>query len=332
MDAFSTPLTEYGIGAALSLIPGYVLAPTGGRVHYVHSSGRQSGDPPALANVVTTVNAALARCRANRGDMIIVGAGHTETLTGTDVWSSAVAGVTILGLGGPTNSPLFTLGTAATDQLLLNDANVRIANCRFAQSGTVDVAIDVAAAGVVLEDCYVAASGASTAMTRALRLSSGADDFVARRLKIVGGATAMTDTCLINAAVARPRFLGVDFSASLGTAQGLITAAAAATEVRILGDNGRPTILHNKVAAATVALKGHATWTGFVDDVLLCVANGVAVDMVLTSGVACTQPEPNLVAAFNTPGTINVGHNVRVGRANGKFAIQTTVSDTGTIS
>lgn len=268
-------LNSLRIAGPTEIAPGLTLVPTGGLIAYVHASGAAGLDrlPVGMADpdlgFFTTINAALNATRANRGDYVCVLPGHTETLSVADGWSNAKAGVTVLGFGNSFTRPIITL-SATGSQLTLNDANFHVENLVFVHaSANVTLAADVSAAGVELRKCFFVASdygAVANKMTTVLRLSSGADDFVCQDTRIIGGATtAITDTCLINAAVARPRFSRCQFAAKLGTSEGLITMATAApTDVLI-----EYCTLENRVASSTVALKGIASATGLVQFCLL---------------------------------------------------------------
>lgn len=288
LDAYLTATTVMGVPGPLA-IPGYVLVPTGSQVFYVRSGGAGSGAPAGLDTIYSTVAGVLSLCRANRGDTIIVLPGHTETLTGTDVWSGMVAGTKIIGLGSGTERPTFTFATGATTQLVLNDANVTLDNLIFQNgAGDVTLAIDVTAASVTIQNCTFFVSDASNKLTTAFRLSSGANDFHLFNTQIIGGATAITDTFLINAAVTRLVVDGCYMAASLATTEGLITnATAAATRVLI-----KNSVFENNVANSTVALKFMAAVTGTLWRCALgvMVADGAGVG----------------IAALNTPANLRI--------------------------
>lgn len=288
------PITSWNPSGPALLGGSLVYIPTGGKIAFVHASGAAglSDLPPGLvdqsAGFFTSVNSALATFRANRGDVVVALPGHTETISGADGWGNQVNGCRIVGLGWGTMRPTVTLSAAAS-QVLLDANDVVIDNFRFIHSTTdVTLGFDVSGAGCQIHNSYIQASDGSNKFTRVLRLSSGADDFVMQNTDIVGGATALTDTVLVNAAVTRPIFRNCKIIAALGTAQGMITfATAAATNILI-----ERCYLKNTVANSTVALKGIASLTGFVVDTHLgvTVADGAGVG----------------TAAFNTPGNVNV--------------------------
>lgn len=86
---------------------------TTGKYFFVHSGtggAGNSGLNPTQA--VTTVDIAIGKCTADKGDVIVVMPGHTETVTATSV-ALDVAGVTIVGLAKGLLRPTFTYGAAA---------------------------------------------------------------------------------------------------------------------------------------------------------------------------------------------------------------------------
>ena len=309
LDTAVTSATTIGVPTALS-IPGYVLVPTGARMFYVRSTGPQSFDPPALNNIITTVNAALALCRANMGDTVYVLPGHVETLTASGAWSNLVNGVRIVGGGSGTERPTFTLtGSNSSGNLQINKNNVVLDNLVFQNGGSdCTLAFDFSGANVTVQNCYVQASDASNKLTTVMRLSTGANDFHCFNTQIIGGATAITDTCLINAAVTRAVFDKCYFAASLGTTEGLITNATAATTRILIKD----CVFENNVASSTVALKFTGTPTGtlFKNALGITVADGAGVG----------------VAALNTPGSLRVNetYTCTVGKASVLSAAATT--------
>lgn len=76
-----------------------------------------------------TVDAAISACTANRGDVIFVSPGHTETVTATSI-ALDVAGIRVVGLGTGLNRPTFTYGAAAAT-ITVSAANCSWENCHF---------------------------------------------------------------------------------------------------------------------------------------------------------------------------------------------------------
>jgi len=90
-----------------------------GNQFYVDSGGTgasDSNDGLGWSSALATLDAAIAKCTANNGDVIWIAPGHSETYTTTGTKLTVdVAGVTIIGLGSGASRPTFTFGhTGAT--------------------------------------------------------------------------------------------------------------------------------------------------------------------------------------------------------------------------
>lgn len=74
--------------------------------------------------------------RANKGDVIYVLPGHTESISAADYFSAGTTAsyFSVIGLGNGTNRPAFTW-TTATSTWLLDTAGVEIVNCRLFLAG-----------------------------------------------------------------------------------------------------------------------------------------------------------------------------------------------------
>lgn len=133
MPSNSQPTTNFPSGFAngltirnvplLSAYPGYVF--------WVNSTASQIGSKGTFQAPYATVATALAQCVAGRGDVIVCGAGHVETITNTTDLALNVKSVAIIGLGQGTSRPTFTIGTANTATIPVSVDNVTIQNCKF---------------------------------------------------------------------------------------------------------------------------------------------------------------------------------------------------------
>jgi hypothetical protein len=130
-------------------------------------SGRGTFDMPDL-----TIAAAIARCTASKGDIVMVKAGHAETLTASLTLSKA--GVAIVGLGMARNRPALT-GTfgAAGDTISVTAANCALYNIRIVSSGATQNA-HVAAADFSMSKCVIE-QGANN--LKGVTVPSGGDRF-----------------------------------------------------------------------------------------------------------------------------------------------------------
>jgi hypothetical protein len=131
LTAFPNGVSSYG----MPVLPG--IPPTTGSVFFVHSgTGNNTtyqGDSPARP--LATIDYAIGRCTAAKGDVIVVMPGHAETLAAAGAITADVAGVSIIGLGSGANRPTLSFGdTAAT--FAISAANVTVRNMRV--TSTVD--------------------------------------------------------------------------------------------------------------------------------------------------------------------------------------------------
>lgn len=104
-----------------------------GNVFYVDASAANAGDGETWDTAFASLDDAMDSgiCTANRGDVVYVAAGHTETLgSGGDGVDLDVAGVTVIGLGNGPDRPLFDYDTT-TDEVVIGAAGVTIKNLTF---------------------------------------------------------------------------------------------------------------------------------------------------------------------------------------------------------
>lgn len=81
--------------------------------------------------VFTTIALASAACVANRGDVIFLAPGHTESISSATALTMSVAGITVIGLSTGSLRPVITLDTAATATINVTAANITFKNVIF---------------------------------------------------------------------------------------------------------------------------------------------------------------------------------------------------------
>jgi len=111
--------------------PGKVFWLSDATTLQVSQRGGSDGNKGTYDSPFATLSYAVSQCVANRGDVIMVKPGHTETISSATALTLSVAGVAIIGLGVGTNRPTFTLDTATTATINVTAANVSIKNCIF---------------------------------------------------------------------------------------------------------------------------------------------------------------------------------------------------------
>jgi hypothetical protein len=129
---------------------------------------------------VATLNAALARCRSGKGDVIFVLPGYSENISTADYASSLVAGTKLIGLGTPgqSSSPKLTW-TLATATLLLDVADVTIQNMTLDWTGIADVAapITVSAVGCQMLDNLIIVQDGAIGADQGVEVGVGGSGF-----------------------------------------------------------------------------------------------------------------------------------------------------------
>jgi hypothetical protein len=130
------------------------LPPTTGAYWFVHSvtgSNGNSGKTPERP--FSTIDYAVGRCTADKGDVIVVMPGHVETVTAAAGLDLDVAGITVFGLGSGSLRPQVNFTTAVGADMDIDAANVTVVNVLF--TGGIDALtgpIDINAAGCTLRN------------------------------------------------------------------------------------------------------------------------------------------------------------------------------------
>ncbi len=202
---------------------------------FVHSgtgaiTGGESPDSP-----LTTIDAAVAKCTANQGDIIFVMPGHVETVATAAALDFDLAGIKVIGLGWGDIRPKVQL-TASASTVEFNANDMWIENLIFEGTftgGTV-VGLDVKTGcdNLMLKDCVV--RGTSTAKELLIGVTiEGTNDRITfdgcEFYEFVGDATSciLTEAAFTNLKILRCNFIGtwataiLDLDATAVTTQGV---------------------------------------------------------------------------------------------------------------
>ena len=99
------------------------------------------GDP---RKPFASIDYAIGKCVADNDDLIVVLAGHTETVSGATGWVMDVAGVSIVGMGKGAARPTITFDTGTAAAVMVTGANCSIENLILtANYADIVTAIDV---------------------------------------------------------------------------------------------------------------------------------------------------------------------------------------------
>lgn len=125
-----------------------VLNTYGGNLFWVDSgNGSDQKSRGTERRPFATLDYAVGRCTANNGDIILLKAGHAETITADSGVDIDVAGIAVIGLGTGDDRPTFTFTTAVAADFKLAAANTTVKNILFvagidALTGPVEISAD----------------------------------------------------------------------------------------------------------------------------------------------------------------------------------------------
>jgi hypothetical protein len=145
-----------------------------------------------------TLDYAIGKCTASKGDIIYLMPGHAESLTAANTCTLDVAGVQVIGIGIGALVPTFTLATNATATISVTAANCRIANIKVI-SDVADQAVGITASatadGLVIEDCLFTDGGLTKELVIAIQVAAACDAVLIRRNLFLTTVTDTTGGC-----------------------------------------------------------------------------------------------------------------------------------------
>ena len=145
---FNSKMSNYPGGFANGVIirgmplhivhPGHVFWVYNGTAMLTGQRGGSNGNDGSFNAPFATVDYAISRCTASRGDIVMVKPGHSETFSAADGFDIDIAGVAVIGLGSGSLRPKFILDTAATADVNISAANCTLYNVVF-EAGFADI-------------------------------------------------------------------------------------------------------------------------------------------------------------------------------------------------
>lgn len=126
---------------------------TTGSYFFVHSgTGSNGASGLDSSHPLATIDAAVGKCTANKGDVIVVMPGHNESITSATSLVVDVAGVSIIGLGTGHNRPMLDFDNTA-GSVEMDAASTRLSNIILRASvSAIVVGINVDADDVTLDN------------------------------------------------------------------------------------------------------------------------------------------------------------------------------------
>lgn len=256
----------HGFNAGVSIRGIPIFQTHSGNVYHADSGHAlaSTGNPGTKDLPLSTIDAAVGKCTASNGDIILVHPGHTESVTAAAGIAFDVAGITVMGLGTGSDRPTITFSTDITADVDIDAANVTLGNLLFVNGiDNLTAPIDINAANCTMLGCE----------TRDNNSSYHADDFIltdanADGLYIedwvhdaYGGKTgAQTAISIVggNNITVIPKWIVGDFATAL-----IENVTTAAQNIQIFGKGDYPAYLRTQ-NAADVIVTLVATATGRV--------------------------------------------------------------------
>lgn len=167
-----------------------------GKSFYVDSvTGDNGRNGRSAKTAVATIDYAIGLCTANKGDVIYVLPGHTESITTASAIALDVAGVSIIGLGRGSLRPTISFGAAAAT-IAISAANCSIENMIFnANFADVVVGIVVTAANAQVKNCLFKEAG--TDLNWLSCIATGTVDNAADGLEVIGNERISIDAATL---------------------------------------------------------------------------------------------------------------------------------------
>lgn len=253
MDAKLDPLYQFATNTENMLTAGVGLAT--GDVYYVDSNVANAGDGTSWDRAKATLNAAVALCTADNGDVIMVAPGHAETISSAALSPTlSVTGVTVLCCGNGTLAPTFTI-THVDGTISITGANCRLSGARIV-SNVADVKVGLTlgalADGSVVDHCVFRDSAANKEFLVGISVTAACDNAKILYNNFQTTAAAGTNNAILTAAVTDLEIVG---NVAFGKfATGALLGSAALTGATIT-DN----IFINAEAAIAIALNTSST-------------------------------------------------------------------------
>jgi hypothetical protein len=165
-----------------------------GQVFWVHSGTGSDSNKGTFEKPFGTIDYAIGRCTASRGDVIMVKAGHTETISGAAGIAVDVIGVAIVGMGTGTLRPTISF-TATTSTLTISAASCTLYNLLL--TGDVDAVVSpvvVSASDCAIVNCeYRDVTGQCT---DGILTTAGASRLLIDGLRYDGATAAGTNAAI----------------------------------------------------------------------------------------------------------------------------------------
>lgn len=300
------PLTQTHPGQVFWLGNSSVLSP-GAR-------GASNGNDGTFNAPFATLDYAVGRCVANRGDVIFVKPGHAETISSASIAALDVAGVAVIGLGVGSNRPTFTYTTATTANIPITAANMSIQNLLFV-ANFADVASFFTATGTstptdfTVENCEFRDTASNLNALTIITGNATANSmdglrFIGNRISSLGTTAATT---AIKLASASKRISITDNFGNWAVLNDTAAMLAAGANNQLDFEFARNRLQRpNTSSTGGSFISGSGTWTGHCyDNYMYQLDNSAGIWIPTGLGLAFSQNFSPITGAADKSGLIN---------------------------
>jgi len=235
------------------------------------SSMYGAGYPDGKRIVHSTLALAIAACLADRGDVILIAPGHSETITAAAGIAMATAGVRVVGLGSGTDRATinFTTSTAAT-------LTVTAQGCSFTNILFV-VGIDALASMIVVsatdttfQNCEFDTNNATMGVVLGILTAATADRLVVNNCRFLGPA--------VNAGTTTTAQIQYEAAVDIQITNNYFTGKMTQAVLNVTGTVLRGLIANNffVIATGTKAIAVASASTPFISNNRINVPSGTA--------------------------------------------------------
>lgn len=230
-----------------------------GKVWWVNNSGvlpeggvgGSNGNNGSFLRPFATLDYAIGRCTASRGDIIAIMPGHAEDVAAAAGITVDIAGIAIVGLGIGSLQPQFHFTTAAGADIDITAANVSFYNIRFT-AGVADMtpgALDISGANTTFTKCLFDEDGSGENYIIVADVADGTNGLWVEDCEYRGGDAANDHWFTLAGTHANVTFLNNRIYQE--TAQ-----TAAAPLIEVVTDCNNLLLEGNKIYTATAAVAG----------------------------------------------------------------------------
>lgn len=243
-NGFSNGVTIRGVPLLLAH-PGKVFWVNNSSVLPSGGIAGSNGNDGSYLKPFSTIDYAVGRCLANRGDIIMVMPGHVEAVAAAAGIVFDVAGVAVVGLGTGSKRAKVSFTTAAGADVDITAANCSFYNLEFqANFADVTAAIDISGvAGLTFDSCYFTEGATNLNFVDVIDVATGASDMSFINCKFITGDAA-NDSHITGVALDGLYIDGCYFAANVAQTSvvGLIETSGNATNVVIKNSHFRSNI------------------------------------------------------------------------------------------